>query len=49
MKTFANYIKQETLSDELVNGLSTDGTYGERQRIATGEISLAIKRANPKH
>jgi len=45
MKTFANYIKQETLSDELVDGLSPDETYGEKHRIANGEISLAVKKS----
>ena len=47
--TFASYIKQETLSEELVDSLSPDQTYGERHRIANGEVSLAIKKANPKH
>jgi isoleucyl-tRNA synthetase len=49
MRTFANYIKQETLSDELVEGLTPDETYGEKHRIANGEVSLAIKKAKPEH
>jgi isoleucyl-tRNA synthetase len=48
IRTFANYIKQETLSEELVDSLSPDGTYGERHRIANGDISLAIKKTNPE-
>ena len=49
MRTFANYIKQETLSDELIDTLSPDQTYGEKHRIANGEVSLAIKKTNPRH
>jgi isoleucyl-tRNA synthetase len=47
--TFANYIKQETLSEELIDTLPPDQTYGENHRIADGEISLAIRKTNPKH
>jgi isoleucyl-tRNA synthetase len=47
--TFADYIKQETLSEELIDSPSPDQTYGERHRIGNGEVSLAIKRANPRH
>jgi isoleucyl-tRNA synthetase len=46
MKKFANYIKQETLSEELVDGMSPDGTHGEKHRIANCEISLAIRKIN---
>jgi len=49
MRTFANYIKQETLSDELIDSLSPDQTYGEKHRIANCEVSLAIKKTNPRH
>jgi isoleucyl-tRNA synthetase len=49
IRTFGDYIKQETLSEELINSLSPDQTYGEKHRIGNGEVSLAIKRANPKH
>ena len=49
IRTFANYIKQETLSEELIDSLSHDETYGEKHRIASGEVSLAIRRTNPKH
>ena len=44
---FADYIKRETLSEELINGVSPDGTYCEEHRIASSEVSLAIKRTNP--
>ena len=47
--TFSNYIKQETLSEELIDSSCPDQTYGEKHRIANGEVSLAIKKANPKH
>jgi isoleucyl-tRNA synthetase len=48
MRTFANYIKQETLSEQLIDSLSPDETYGEKHRIANGEVCLAIKKANPE-
>jgi isoleucyl-tRNA synthetase len=44
MKTLAGYIKQETLSEELIDGLAPDGTYGEKHRIANSEVSLAIRK-----
>jgi isoleucyl-tRNA synthetase len=47
--TFASYIKQETLSEELIDSLSPDQTYGEKHRIGNGEVCLAIKRASPGH
>jgi isoleucyl-tRNA synthetase len=46
---FADYIKQETLSQELIDSLPPDGAYVERHRILNGEVSLAIKKTNPKH
>jgi len=48
INTFADYIKQETLSQELIDGLPPDGAYGEKHRISNSEVSLAIKKANPK-
>lgn len=48
INTFAGYIKQETLSQELIDSLPPDGTYGEKHRISNSEVSLAIKKANPK-
>jgi isoleucyl-tRNA synthetase len=47
--TFADYIKQETLSQELTEDLPPDRAYGEKHRISNSEVSLAIKKANPKH
>jgi isoleucyl-tRNA synthetase len=47
--TFASYIKQETLSEELIDSSSPEQTYGEKHRIANGDVSLAIKKANPRH
>jgi isoleucyl-tRNA synthetase len=46
---FADYIKQETLSEELIDSSSPGQTYGEKHRMANGEVSLAIKKANPSH
>jgi isoleucyl-tRNA synthetase len=48
INAFADYIKQETLSQELIDGLAPDGTYDEKHRISNSEVSLAIKKANPK-
>jgi isoleucyl-tRNA synthetase len=49
INTFADYIKQETLSQELIDGSPTDGAYSEQHRISNSEVSLAIKKTNPKH
>jgi isoleucyl-tRNA synthetase len=48
INAFADYIKQETLSEELIDSLPPDGTYGEKHRISNSEVSLAIKKAIPK-
>jgi len=48
INTFADYIKQETLSQELIDGLPPDGAYSEKHRISNSEVSLAIRKANPK-
>ena len=44
---FAVYIKQETLSEELIDGLPPDKAYSEKHRISNSEVSLAIIKANP--
>jgi len=49
MNAFADYIKQETLSQELIDSLPPDEAYVEKHRVSNGEVSLAIKKANPKH
>jgi len=48
INTFADYIKQETLSQELIDGLPPDEAYGKKHRISNSEISLAIKKTGPK-
>jgi hypothetical protein len=48
INSFADYIKQETLSRELIDDLPPDGTYSEEHRISNNEVYLAIKKANPK-
>jgi isoleucyl-tRNA synthetase len=45
---FADYIKQETLSKELIDGSPPEGAYSEQYRISNSEVSLAIKKANLK-
>jgi isoleucyl-tRNA synthetase len=49
INTFADYIKQETLSQELIDGSPIDGAYSEQHRISNSEVSLAIKKTNPEH
>jgi hypothetical protein len=46
---FADYIRQETLSQELVDSMPPDEAYVEKHRILNGEVSLAIKKTNSKH
>ncbi|MBF8267165.1 MAG: ileS [Dehalococcoidia bacterium] len=41
---FADYIRQETLSQELVEGESPDGAYSEGQRIEEWEVVLGVVR-----
>jgi len=48
INNFADYIKQETLSQELIDSLPPGGTYSEKHRISNSEVSLAIKKTNPK-
>jgi isoleucyl-tRNA synthetase len=48
INAFADYIKQETLSRELIDSLPPDGAYSEKHRISNSEVSLAIKKAKPK-
>jgi isoleucyl-tRNA synthetase len=45
---FADYIKQETLSRELLDSLPPDGAYSEEYRISSKDVSLAIIKTNPK-
>jgi isoleucyl-tRNA synthetase len=44
MTKFADYIKQETLSRELISAVPPDGSYAEKFRISKYEISLGIKK-----
>ena len=46
--TFAGYIKQETLSDELIDDLPPDGAYSEKHRVSNCEVLLAVKQTNPR-
>ena len=48
INAFASYIKQETLSQELVDGLPPDGAYSEKHRISDSDVFLAIKQTSPK-
>jgi len=41
---FADYIKRETLSQELVDGLPPDESHTEKYRVSGSDILLAVKR-----
>jgi len=45
MTKFADYIKQETLSRELISKVPPGGSYTEKFRISNYEISLGIEKA----
>jgi isoleucyl-tRNA synthetase len=45
VKKFTGYIKQETLSRELIPAAPADGSYTEKFRISNYEIALGIKKA----
>jgi len=44
MADFADYIKQETLSQKLIDGVPEEGVFSERQRIGGYDILLGVKR-----
>jgi len=44
MTDFADYIKQETLSRELVNSPTPEGGYGEKAKFGAVEIGLGVKK-----
>ena len=43
-KTLAEYIKQETLSQKLIDGVPEEGAFTERQKISGYEVLLGVKR-----
>jgi len=46
MKDFAGYIKQETLSLELTEGLAPEGAYNEKHRISNSDVLLAVSKVD---
>jgi isoleucyl-tRNA synthetase len=46
MDSFADYIKRETLSGELIDSLPPDGAHSEECRISGKSVSLAIEKKN---
>ena len=44
MADFADYIKQETLSRELVEGVPQEGVFTESHKLSGYDISLGVKR-----
>jgi len=45
MVNFADYIKQETLSYELIDSFAPDADYTEEHRVSDGNVVLAVKKA----
>ncbi len=46
MKDFAGYIKQETLSMELTEGLPPEGAYAEKHRVSNSDVLLAVSKVD---
>jgi len=46
MRNFGDYIKQETLSRELTEGLPPEGAYAEKKRISDSDVLLAVKKVD---
>ena len=44
MTDFAEYIKQETLSQQLVDGVPEEGVFAERHKLSGYDILLAVKK-----
>ena len=44
METFAEYIKQETLSRQLVDGVPEEGAFTESQKLGGYDVLLGVKR-----
>ena len=44
MADFADYIKQETLSEQLVAGVPGEGVFAESHKLGSREIALGVKR-----
>jgi len=44
MAKFADYIKQETLSHQLVEGVKEQGVFTENYKLSGYEILLGVKR-----
>ena len=42
----ADYIKQETLSEELVEGISEQADFTETYKLSGHDISLGVKKLN---
>ena len=44
MEKFANYVKQETLSRKLVEGMPPEGAFSKSQVIDGNKVNLAVKK-----
>ena len=45
MSKYADYIRQETLSDELIDGVPAEGAHSEQQKLGGEGVVLGVKRA----
>ena len=46
MDNFGDYIRQETLSRELIEGIADEGTFSEKYKLAGNEVTLAVTRVD---
>ena len=44
MSKYADYIRQETLSDELIEGVPAEGAHSEQQKLEGEGVALGVKR-----
>ena len=44
LRQFEDYVRQETLSRELVEGPPPEGAYSEEQKLGGGSVRLAVRR-----
>ena len=44
MTDFADYIKQETLTERIIEGTPEEGAFSESFKLGGGNLSLAVKK-----
>jgi len=48
MKTYSDYIREETLAESITAGHSPDGVYSEKHKIAGSEVTFGVQRLTAK-